>query len=131
MNALPGYDTWKTAAPDDDGPEPSEAHFDEAFGDLVQDDDLLNKFMLETDVTIATVYQLFHRHGFPDKDCSERDDNLIDSYNVTFTIFFDHYRDWLGSRLTVKAQQVMDAEIEQSRIDAAEYAAECREDAWS
>jgi hypothetical protein len=56
---------------------------------------------------------------------------LRDRYESTFSAFFDHYRDWLGERLTVKAQQVMDAEIEQSRIDAAEYAAECREDAWS
>jgi hypothetical protein len=117
MNALPIYD-----------PEPSESHFDEAFAELVQDDDLLNAFMLETDVTIAAVYQLFHRHGgLPSSNGTERDDAMIESWQITMDNFFDHYRQWLGERLTVKAQQVMDAEIQAAKDEAAEARHEDRE----
>ena len=129
MNALPNYDTWKTATPDDFLPEPSEDQVEEAFTALVQDDERLNDFMLTSDVTICKVYQLYHAHGLPRCDGSERDDELRDCYAGAFGEFFDHYRAWLGDRLTDKADKIMQADMRAAREDAEEYAAECRREA--
>jgi hypothetical protein len=132
MNAQDGFNRAQfnhdNQLPPEDSPEPSEAHIEEAFAQLVQDSDLLNTFMLETDVTITGVYQLFHANGWPTASWSERNDELRDSYALTFEIFFDHYRSWLGDRLTAKADEVMRAQIEEARIEAEEYAADCRRD---
>ncbi|HXE07092.1 MAG TPA: hypothetical protein VN612_04295 [Acidobacteriaceae bacterium] len=115
--------------PDDFGQEPTEAQIEEAFSELVQDDERLNDFMLTSDVTICTVYQLYHAHGLPRCDGSERDDDLRDRYANEFTAFFDHYRAWLGDRLTDKADKIMQADMRAAREDAEEYAAECRAEA--
>jgi hypothetical protein len=109
--------------PPEPGPEPSEDHFDTAFDMLVEDRDLMAQFMDEAGPDTVTVFQLYHRAGLPRHDMSERDDDLIESYEVTFRAFFDHYRDWLGLRLADTAQDVMQREIDEAREEAEEYAA--------
>jgi hypothetical protein len=109
--------------PPEPGPEPSEDHFDTAFDMLVEDRDLMAQFMDEAGPDTVTVFQLFHRAGLPRHDMSERDDDLVESYEVTFRAFFDHYREWLGSRLADSAQDVMQSEIDEAREEAEEYAA--------
>lgn len=127
MNALPGYDTWKTASPDDDaGPEPSAAHIEEAFDLLVADSDLLADFISDEQPDYTTPFQLYHKYGGLPFNNSERDDNLRESWQITMDGFFEHYRDWLGDRLTNKAYEVMQAEIQASRDEAAEAAADDR-----
>lgn len=129
MNALPNYDTWKLAAPDDDdGPEPSEEHFDEAFAELVQDSQLLADFVEAAQPDYTTAFQLFHRHGgLPSSNGTERDDALIDSWQITMTNFFDHYRSWLGTRLDDRADALMRAEIQAAKDEAAESRFDDRE----
>ena len=128
MNSLPNYDTWKTSAPDDDATEPSPAHYDEALSELVQDSQLLADFIDVEQPDYTTPFQLFHKYGgLPSMDGSERDDNLRNSWQVTMDNFFDHYRDWLGVRLTNKADTIMRAEIQASKDDAAASRFEDRE----
>jgi hypothetical protein len=74
----------------------------------------------------TTVFQLYHQYGLPSMDCSEKDDNLRDSYENTLTSFLDEYRAWLESphgvlgstRLKDRADVVMQREMEQAREDA-------------
>lgn len=129
MNYLPNYDTWKTAAPDSERQEPSEAHVEEAFAQLVQDSELLAEFIENEQPDYTTVFQLFHAHGLPSMNKTARDDKLRDKYDTTMKHFFEHYNDWLGDRLTAKADEVMQAQIAEARAEAAEYAAESRRDA--
>ena len=130
MNAVTNFAraqaNYDAMLPPEDGLEPSEAHAEEAFAQLVQDSELLAEFIENERPDYTTVFQLFHAHGLPLMNKTARDDKLREKYDTTMQHFFDHYRDWLGDRLTAKADEVMQAQIAESRAEAAEYAAESR-----
>lgn len=130
MNALHSFAQaqarYDAMLPPEPGPEPSEDHFDTAFDMLVEDRDLMAQFMDEAGPDTVTVFQLYHRAGLPFRDKTQRDDDLIESYEVTFRAFFDHYREWLGSRLADTADDVMQREIDEAREEAEESAAMSR-----
>jgi hypothetical protein len=105
--------------PPEPAAEPTEAHFDEAFDQLVNDDELIEQYIEECAPNITAIFQLYHHNGFPRMNRSEKDDELRDSYDTIFTHFLDGYRDWLGSRLAETAEAIMDQEIHDAKEDAA------------
>lgn len=112
--------------PPEDGPEPSEAHIEEAFSNLVAKTPLLLDYIDAMGQDNTTVFQLYHQYGLPRMDGSERDNTLLDSYEVILCNYLDGYREWLGPRLTEEADRVMQEAIRQGKEEAEEAAADDR-----
>src|SRR5690348_2963633 len=130
MNALahriPNHDVSLLAGACNDGPTPGPDHYAEALDNLVADTDRLSTFCMDEQPDYTTVIQLYHAHGLPKRDGSEKDDALWDKYEAAFDGLLTHYRDWLDDTLTNEAYRVMEAEAERAREDAAADAAEMR-----
>lgn len=108
-------------------PDPAERHFDTAFDRLVADRDQFASFVEEQDPrSLVSAFQLFHANGLPKMDKSVRSDRLCDVYEASFGGVLAAYRGWLerNGKLERKAREVMEAEAEEARQDAADAAAE-------
>lgn len=119
-------DRFDHALPPDDGPEPTEAHFNEAFDQLMQDDERLIDYINDVGPDTTTIFQLIHKYGgLPlNFNVSERLDVLHEELTNTADAFIDGYRNWLGSVLADRAEQVMRDEIDAARSDAEEKRAD-------
>lgn len=128
MSLAHAQSEFDDAAMDDDLPEPPEALQEEAFAEFVQDSQLLADFISDEQPDYTTPFQLFHKYGgLPSMDGTGRYDNLRDSWQITMDNFFDHYRDWLGDRVMVKAREIMRAKVQAAKDEAAQAAWEDRE----
>lgn len=137
MNAMRGFDAaqakYDAMVPDDfDDMEPSSEQYDEAFTRLVNDDSAMQSFLDDYQPDTTTVFQLFHKYdGIPSAGLSNELDATCDAMTATCKAFLDGYRTWLanGRLLAGMADTVMREEVEANRIEAEEYAADCRADA--
>lgn len=117
-----------TLPPDVDERTPAPWHFADALDQLVDDTERLVEWLGESPLNdVAKLLQLYHRHGLPRCDKSERDDTLIDQYTEALDGLLVAYRDALGDTLRDAADAAMKAEIERGLVDAAE----ARMDDWS
>ena len=120
--ALPGLDNFLSRAYDD-APEPVEPtpeDFDEAFERCVDDAELLSEYIFDSsaahpDGDPVSLLQMMWA-GLPrPNDRSVSADARRDKYEARMHVFFDGYRDWLGTRLASMAQKVADERFEQDR----------------
>lgn len=106
--------------------EPSEEHFNKAFDQLMQDDELLIEYIDEEGPDTTTIFQIIHRMGgLPlNFNGNERFEVMHDQLTGTAEAFIEGYREWLGDRLAERAEQVRLQAIDEARLEAEEARAD-------
>jgi hypothetical protein len=105
MSALPGYDTWKLACPDDERDTPDMTpNLDEMVASTDSFDNWLSNNVLPQ--SVAGLLSLILDRGLPRMDKSERDDLLRDRYDACIERVRDDFDDWAQQPARGKAAPV-------------------------